>query len=107
MRCFHLLAQTYPTATEPPPGSVKGSGARGRQGLGSRPAGCHPHLPAALECVRGAAQTIDSVSMSPCGPSFRDSFSTVGFSALPLAPSPSGWEDRPFCSSLASSDTSG
>lgn len=55
------------------------------------------------------AQTADSVSTGPCRPSFRDSFSTVGLSGSPLLvpPSPAGVGDRPFCSSLASSDTSG
>lgn len=68
---------------------------------------CRCRLPAPgrapLPAPRGP-QTMDSVSTGPCGPSLRDSRRTVGFSP---PPSPGGGADRPFCSSLASSDTSG
>lgn len=88
----------------PPPRPVlwRNSGLCCHQSNSDQPAPPPPGM-----CVhRGEAQTMDSVSTSPCRPSFRDSVRTVGF-WLPSPPSPDGWEDRPFCSSLASSDTSG
>ena len=104
---FCLVAQSYPTTTKPPLWFALPLRPQQPACRGGVPRLSLPPCPPWNVCARGAAQTIDSVSTSPCGPSFRDSFRTVGFSMLPLPPSPRAWEDRPFCSSLASSDPSG
>lgn len=90
----------YATAASPRWAGT-GAGAATEAALAARGRLCP--APRGRVCT-GAAQTMDSVSTSPCGPSFRVSRRTVGFSPLP---SPSGGADRPLCSSLASSDTSG
>lgn len=112
---FCLVAQTYPTTIESPVRVAKDLGFAlppEQQQPAVRPSVQPvPAPPAAPPRQRprrnvrtAAAHTMDSVSTAPFGPPFRESLRTVGFSG---PPSPKGWEDRPFCSSLGSSDTSG